>query len=166
MTKHSLNRAELARMNRLIRIQDDGCWLWLGDQTSNGYGKWQRGPGHRQRVAHRICWEHYNGPIPEGHQLDHLCRNRICVNPEHLEPVTSSENIMRQDHANRLKTECINGHSYDEKNTRISKAGKRQCRECDRIRTAKRDAKKRALNMSQKRDEIGDKRHETGESQA
>jgi hypothetical protein len=63
---------------------------------------------------------------------------------------------MRQEHANRLKTECIKGHLYDEKNTRITKAGKRQCRECDRIRTAERDAKRRALNMSQKRHELGD----------
>lgn len=130
-----LNRAELARLQRLIKSSDDGCWEWQGLQTSNGYGKWSKGPGQRVRAIHRITWEHYkNQEVPEGQQLDHLCRNRLCCNPDHLEPVTPSENTMRQDHYERRKTHCPRGHEYDEANTRITPAGKRVCRACDRER--------------------------------
>lgn len=130
-----LNRAELARLQRLIKTSDDGCWEWQGLQTSNGYGKWSKGPGQRVRAIHRITWEHYkNQEVPEGLQLDHTCRNRLCCNPDHLEPVTPSENTMRQDHYERRKTHCPKGHEYDEANTRITPAGKRVCRTCDRER--------------------------------
>jgi len=131
-----LNRAELARLARLYTINPDtGCWEWKGNTTTNGYGKWQRGSGHRERAAHRIVWEHYKDQaIPEGMQLDHLCRTRNCVNPEHLEVVTPSENTLRQDHAERRKTHCPKGHEYNETNTRKTPSGKRVCRECDRLR--------------------------------
>lgn len=130
-----LNRAELARLQRLLDIQEDGCWNWKGLTTSNGYGKWSKGPGQRVRAIHRITWEHYkNQEVPEGLQLDHICRNRLCCNPDHLEPVTPSENTMRQDHYERRKTHCPKGHEYDEANTRITPAGKRVCRACDRER--------------------------------
>ncbi len=72
--------------------------------------------------------------IQPGMQLDHLCRNRQCVNPEHLEEVTASENTRRQDHAGRRKTECPRGHPYDDGNTRINSQGKRVCRACDKAR--------------------------------
>ena len=132
-----LNRAELARLNRKIRIQDNDCWEWLGNQTTNGYGKHQIGPGHKERVVHRIAYEHYIGEIPPGMQLDHLCRNQICCNPQHMEVVTPSENTKRQDHKERRKTHCPKGHEYNEKNTRVTKAGKRQCRACDNARKKK-----------------------------
>lgn len=125
-----LNRAELARVNRLIKVDESGCWIWQGPRTPDGYGKHRRGPGHPERVIHRITYEHYVGPIPDGLQLDHLCRVRLCCNPEHLEPVTGSVNTDRQDHANRRKTHCPKGHEYTPENTRIDSAGKRHCRTC------------------------------------
>ena len=73
--------------------QNSGCWLWLGATTDNGYGSfWADGRSHR---AHRFAYAQFVGPIPSGLTLDHLCRNRICVNPKHLEPVTDRENILR-----------------------------------------------------------------------
>ena len=137
-----LNRAEQARLQRLIRINPDtGCWEWLGEVTLNGYGKWQRGPGHIQKVVHRIVFQHYKDrEIVKGMQLDHLCRVRNCCNPDHLEEVTPSENTRRQDHAERRKTHCPKGHEYSEENTRITPAGKRVCRACDRDRKAGRES--------------------------
>lgn len=139
MNTYLLNRAEQARLMRLITIDPDTqCWLWQGRLNSNGYAWAQRGPGHPPRVVHRIMWEHaHNAPVPAGRQLDHLCRRRNCVNPEHFEPVTASENTRRQDHANRRKTHCPKGHEYTDENTRITKDNKRVCRACDRARYQK-----------------------------
>lgn len=135
-----MNPTEYRRMERKITINPvSGCWEWSGPKTPNGYGKHRRGPGHPERMTHRLMWEHHNDrEIPAGLQLDHLCRNRCCCNPEHLEPVTGSENTMRQDHHERSVTHCPAGHEYDDRNTRITPSGKRVCRECDRIRKATR----------------------------
>ena len=131
-----LNRSELARITRLIKTDPETqCWLWQGPQTPDGYGKHKRGPGHTDRIIHRIVWEHYKRQtIPEGMQLDHLCRVRLCCNPDHFEVVTPSENTLRQDHAFRNKTQCPQGHPYDDQNTRLTPDGKRVCRACDRAR--------------------------------
>lgn len=134
---YTLNRAEHARLHRMIDVDPDtGCWLWKGRLNSNGYAWAQRGPGHPLRVVHRIMWENeHNAPVPKGQQLDHLCRRRNCVNPAHLEPVSGSENTTRQDHANRRKTHCPKGHEYTDENTRMAR-GRRACRACDRERKA------------------------------
>jgi hypothetical protein len=107
-------------------IEPDGCWSWQGHCDPLGYGRWAG------KLAHRLIWESLNGPIPEGLELDHLCRNRRCVNPAHLEPVTHAENMRRS--APATKTHCINGHPYDEANTYIRPTGQRDCRLCTAAR--------------------------------
>lgn len=74
--------------------KSSGCWAWTGHKNRNGYG-WTLGPKGKGESAHRIAYELLVGPIPEGLQIDHLCRNRACVNPDHLEPVTQRVNWQR-----------------------------------------------------------------------
>ena len=107
-----------------------GCWEWTAAKTANGYGNF--GVEGKFRSAHRFAYELLIGPISEGLHLDHLCRVRNCVNPDHLEPVTNLENIYRGYGAarNRLKTHCPKGHEYNEENTYIDPRGWRNCRIC------------------------------------
>ena len=107
------------------------CWDWLG-ATIIGYGVFGRGP---QKLVHRLSYEIFVGPIPYGLQIDHLCRNRSCLNPDHLEAVTGTENQYRSmspTGLNARKTHCKRGHPFDERNTRIGKDGSRNCRTCAR----------------------------------
>src|SRR3977135_3690762 len=93
-------------------FQTGGCWPWLGSTTGSGYGQIRYG-GHL--LAHRIAYVLRKGDIPTGLQLDHLCRNRSCVNPAHLEPVTGRENPLRGGSptaVNAFKTHCPQGHEY------------------------------------------------------
>jgi ribosome-binding protein aMBF1 (putative translation factor) len=113
----------------------DGCWLWTGRLRPDGYAdlKYEG----KMMLAHRLSWIDQHGPVPDGKELDHLCRQRHCVNPEHLEPVTRRENIMRGDlpKMHRDITHCPAGHEYTPQNTRVDRKGKRNCRTCSRGHT-------------------------------
>lgn len=107
----------------------EGCWLWAAS-TANGYGQFVINKRHF--CAHRVAYMLLVGPIPDGLQLDHLCRIPLCVNPSHLEPVTQKENTLRGLRG-RMVTHCPVGHIYDDVNTYVHK-GRRNCRTCGRIR--------------------------------
>lgn len=80
-----------------VRVTSSGCWEWPGNQRG-GYGRIEtKVAGKRRRpAAHRVFYEEFVGPIPDGLSIDHLCRNRACVNPDHLEPVSMRENLLRK----------------------------------------------------------------------
>jgi len=107
----------------------DACWPWTGARMIFGHGSFWLGT--RNVPAHRFSYERLVGPIPDGLQLDHLCRNPPCVNPAHLEPVTNRENGRRgmAGALQRSRTHCPQGHPYDEANTYVSR-GYRCCKAC------------------------------------
>lgn len=116
-------------MNRFFsRVnKTDSCWLWLGAKQSRGYGHFSL--DGKTTLAHRYSWEQVNGPIPQGLVIDHLCRVRSCVNPEHLRIVTQSENSrvgISPPAINGRKSRCGNGHPFDV----IKYDGKRSCSVC------------------------------------
>lgn len=114
------------------QVSLDDCWLYAGKQFLGGYGRvdcWLKELNKSKTyLAHRVMYENCVGPIPEGLVLDHLCRNTICINPDHLEPVTVIENLMRgvgESAKNKRKTHCIRGHKFTPENTRTVHKGVR-----------------------------------------
>ena len=110
---------------------DSSCWQWKACILDTGYGQ-VRADG-KSRLAHRVIYEALIGPIPSGLTIDHLCRNRSCVNPEHMEIVTQRTNTLRGVGAsarNAIKSHCIHGHPFEAENLRIRPDGSRECREC------------------------------------
>lgn len=108
------------------------CWIWTAARNRHGYGLF---PYDRGTLAHRAAYELLVGQIPNGRELDHLCRNPSCVNPAHLEPVVHRENMLRGDTLggrNAAKTHCVNGHEFTPENTYVFPNGHRKCRACKR----------------------------------
>ena len=132
----SFDRRFMSRVEKT----EHGCWVWLGAKMRNGYGQLVVGGVHY--AAHRYAYQEMVGAIPAGLDLDHLCRNRACTNPDHLEPVTRSENLLRglkRTH-NLEKTHCPSGHEYSAENTYVN-GNRRQCRACANARaSAKRNS--------------------------
>lgn len=146
MAKLNDERLESRFWSKISPDPESGCWRWVGGLGPHGYGKyWSEGKTKGQ--AHKMVYEKLVGPVPEGLELDHLCRVRCCVNPDHLEPVTHAENIRRspliaQAFSARVEeqkaiTHCPQGHEYTEENTKRDKRGCRLCRICQRAAQAK-----------------------------
>lgn len=126
----------------------EGCWIWIGRVSDQGYGDFWYSKQKQHYRAHRLSYELVKGEIPEGLTLDHTCHNgkgcdmnelcphRACVNPDHLEPVEHKTNVLRGESPmayNARKTHCPQGHEYSEENTYTKGTGQRSCRECHRI---------------------------------
>lgn len=130
---------------RAIPEPNSGCWLWVLAVNKDGYGKLKK--NRKSLIAHRFTYEQLVGPIPAGLEIDHLCTNKSCVNPAHLEPVPTKVNIERM-HKRRpeaktrlgriarerrdARTHCPQGHPYSGDNLRIAPSGQQVCKTCTR----------------------------------
>lgn len=123
----------------------DGCWNWTRFKQKVGYGTFRI--GNKSLLAHRVAYELEYGPILDGLEIDHLCGNKSCVRPDHLEAVTREENMRRAPTwgrwKNAAKTHCPHGHEYTEENTFRHKDGRRECLICKRRHNRENARKKR-----------------------
>lgn len=135
---------DLLRFFAKIKFVDD-CWVWTAGRTKGEYGKFKL--NGKTIVAHKVLYEFIFGKVREGLQLDHLCRNPPCVNPTHLDPVTSRVNLLRGKTAaakGAFSTHCKHGHEFTLENTYVRKNGTRQCKRCQADRSLARYYEKKA----------------------
>ena len=139
MTSKSIEERFWEKVNKT-----DSCWIWTGAVNHKGYGFFK---SPSTPVAHRYSYEITFGKIPDGYQIDHLCKVRNCVRPDHLEAVTPKENNSRSGcwDINKNKTHCPRGHEYTDDNTYVQKKGSRVCKECARVLGRERYQKKKSL---------------------
>lgn len=144
------NKSIKDRLASSFDVQGE-CWVWNKCRNNNGYG--QIGINGKTKLAHRVSYEEYVGQIPEGLGLDHLCRVRACIRPDHMEPVTQQENCKRGLGGKypRNITHCPRGHVYDEANTRSYK-NLRNCRACNRAACKQYREKKRNEDKKEEQD--------------
>ena len=116
-------------------LRNAPCWNWIGSTTSSGYGEFKADGrrGAKKTNPHRFAYQHYIGSIPEGYEVDHLCKNRLCCNPAHLEAITLQENRRRR---NADQTHCKQGHEFNDENT-LRSGNRRRCRICSAERSRK-----------------------------
>lgn len=131
-----------ARLLANIDFTQGECWIWTGSRNNHGYGRTSL--NKKVTYAHRATYELLVGPIPDGCELDHLCRIHVCCNPAHLEAVTHRENNRRAFDPG-VKTHCPNGHPWTAENTMERGDGSRRCRECNRERCKRRYYEQRAV---------------------
>ena len=123
---------------KFTRTPAPGCWIWTAAKNPLGYGNFVVKSRKEWVNAHRMAWKLYRGEIPEGLELDHKCRNPSCVNPDHLEPVTHRENLLRgvgPIPTKAAQTHCFRGHELSADNLLKNKRGFRLCRACNLINT-------------------------------
>lgn len=144
-------RPPIDRFNEKVHEMPNGCMNWTAHVGRSGYGRfWIDG---RNALAHRWSYQYHVGPIPDGLHLDHLCRNRVCVNPAHLEPVTPSENVLRgvgpqlSSERRRAITHCPEGHEYTEENTYNNGNG-RTCLICKKAKARAHYLRNRELTIA------------------
>lgn len=138
------------RMQKVIPFDDRwlltelGCWTWVGGVTGSGYGAFNR--NGRTVSSHRYAYEREHGAIPQGHQVHHLCANRLCVNPAHLACLLPRDHLRIHDNItsrNARKTRCKRGHAFTRANTYPTSNGGRECYTCKRMHYRKRYATQR-----------------------
>ncbi len=139
-------------LEKIVINKESGCWNWIGAKSVNR--KWVYGLflfEGKLRPSHRVSYTIFKGKIPDGLEMDHLCRNTLCVNPNHVEPVTHKENIRRGYALKELVTHCAHGHQYDDENTYWKKRPggtiTRECRICRKEQLIVHYAKKKAKKL-------------------